>query len=511
MKKTVLGSILALAVSIALLAGATFAWFTDSIANSGNTITAGELKINAYAYDYDAAGAGNYVIEGVNGDNALNFETEGQDLRTNGAAIIQETNWEPGASNAKLLKVENAGTLAAKVKLDFTTSGELTDALWFDFIQVNVNDDPIAGTFTERPMNTLAELAEKTELTIKTGANVQFILVYGMNEDAGNNYQGAEFAVDVAILAKQAAVEEDGFGNPDYDANAEYFVSASSYSDLKKAISEGTNVILTKDVSVISPLEVNDDIVIDLNGNDLKGFSTSRGVVDIGGGNVTIRNGGILANRNVASSSALYAYGDANVLIENCTITTPYSNTYAVVTNGAKSINTVLVIRNSTISGLGESGKGYSGYFPSGNITLENCNVTGHIFISGGNVTIDGGEYTATGFRNQSKIYHESETAEYAKTVGGGYACNMGDSILIFDRRDGYSLESVTVKNVVFNTEIELDKVGKAIAYAIKYVDRNELPGVERAVFTIENNTYNHQIEGEDPVMKIDLNGTSIG
>ena len=509
MKKTVLGSILALAVSVALLAGATFAWFTDSIVNSGNTITAGELKIEATAYDYDENGAGGYEIAGVNGDNALNFETAGQDLRTNGAAIIQETNWEPGASNAKLLKVENAGTLAAKVKLDFTTSGDLTGALWFDFIQVE--EGKITGTFTKRPMNTLAALAEDIELTIEEGVNVQFILVYGMYEDAGNDYQGAEFAVDVAILAKQAAVEEDGFGNPDYDANAEYFVSASSYSDLKKAISEGTNVILTKDVTVISPLEVNDDIVIDLNGNDLKGFTMSHGVVDIGGGNVTIRNGGILANRDLASSSALYAYGDANVLIENCTITTPYSNTYAVVTNGAKSINTVLVIRNSKISGLGESGKGYSGYFPSGNITLENCNVTGHIFISGGNVTIDGGTYTATGFRNQSKIYHESDTAEYAKTVKVGYACNMGDSILIFDRRDGYSLESVTVKNVVFNTQIELDKVGKAIAYAIKYVDRNELPGVERAVFTIENNTYNHQIEGEDPVMKIDLNGTSIG
>ena len=508
MKKTVLGSILALAVSVALLAGATFAWFTDSIVNSGNTITAGTLKINAYAYDYDAnaTGAG-YTIEGVNGGNTIKFSATGRDLRTQ--KVIQEEKWEPGKSSAKLLQVANGGSLAADVKLEFTTSGDLTDALWFDFIQVG--GDKITGTFTKRPMNKLAELAENLEFQLKATEKVEYIFVYGMYEDAGNNYQGKSFTVDVAILAKQAAVEEDGFGNPDYDANAEYFVSASSYSDLKKAISEGTNVILTKDVSVISPLEVNDDIVIDLNGNDLKGFTTSRGVVDIGGGNVTIRNGGILANRNVASSSALYAYGDANVLIENCTITTPYSNTYAVVTNGAKSINTVLVIRNSKISGLGESGKGYSGYFPSGNITLENCNVTGHIFISGGNVTIDGGTYTATGFSNQSYIYHESETAEYAKTVGGGYACNMGDSILIFDRRDGYSLESVTVKNVVFNTEIELDKVGKEIAYAIKYVDRNELPGVERAVFTIENNTYNHQIEGEDPVMKIDLNGTSIG
>ena len=292
MKKTVLGSILALAVSVALLAGATFAWFTDSIVNSGNTITAGELRIEATAYDYDENGAGDYEIAGVNGGNALNFETTGQDLRTNGAAIIQETNWEPGASNAKLLKVENAGTLAAKVKLEFTTSGDLTDALWFDFIQVE--EGKITGTFTKRPMNTLAALAEDIELTIKAYANVQFILVYGMYEDAGNDYQGASFAVDVAIKATQAAVEEDGFGNSDYDANARYLETQAMY------ISGGKVVTVNLDEADFSA-------------------SGYDGVFSVGGGSVVTLegNGTVVANDDRNYAMAVWAYGEDSVVVIN--------------------------------------------------------------------------------------------------------------------------------------------------------------------------------------------------
>ena len=45
-KKSLLASGLALLVCFALLMGATFAWFTDSVSNTGNRIEAGELKID---------------------------------------------------------------------------------------------------------------------------------------------------------------------------------------------------------------------------------------------------------------------------------------------------------------------------------------------------------------------------------------------------------------------------------------------------------------------------------
>lgn len=45
-KKSLKASGLALMLCIAMLIGTTFAWFTDSITNSGNKIEAGNLKID---------------------------------------------------------------------------------------------------------------------------------------------------------------------------------------------------------------------------------------------------------------------------------------------------------------------------------------------------------------------------------------------------------------------------------------------------------------------------------
>ena len=424
MKKTVLGSILALAVSVALLAGATFAWFTDSIVNSGNTITAGELKIEATAYDYDENGAGGYEIAGVNGDNALNFETAGQDLRTNGAAIIQETNWEPGASNAKLLKVENAGTLAAKVKLDFTTSGDLTDALWFDFIQVE--GGKIAGTFTKRPMNTLAELAEDIELTIKAYANVQFILVYGMYEDAGNDYQGKSFEVDVAIKATQAAVEEDGFGNPDYDAEAEYdrtvqYATAENFAAVLQNAEAGAEICLTENVNNLNITLTDPQITIDLGGNTVTGrIALEQNIAE---GTVVLKNGTLKSDGNYSPLYfADYAEGGKlEIVLEEMVITNPQS--------GAYSEGSFLYAVDS---------------FGIYAIKMLDCTVTGSLnFTDAGAVTIEGGEFTAVADGGDTALFYLNngnvtvdnavlncnglflcDPADYQPTLNGGTQVN---------------------------------------------------------------------------------------
>ena len=136
-KRSLLASGLAVLVCIAMLAGTTFAWFTDSVVNKGNKIQSGSLSIDAYAYDLAQEGTGGFTIEGVNGGNSFSFEKEGQNLKEDSSPILNETLWEPGKSSAKLLKVQNNGTLAAKIKLDFTViDGGLQDALWFDFVQV---------------------------------------------------------------------------------------------------------------------------------------------------------------------------------------------------------------------------------------------------------------------------------------------------------------------------------------------------------------------------------------
>ena len=219
LKRTLLVSVLAIALSIALLAGTTLAWFTDEVTNKGNVITTGNLTINAYAFDLTDTGSTGFTVDGVNGGQPFYFETDGQDLNTDPSPIIYENNWEPGMTSAKLLTVSNAGTVAAKIKLHFEVSGDLTPALWFDFVRVEGNN--AAGSFTKRPMSTLATFAQNLTLPlVTTGDSVTFLLIYGMDTTANNTYQGKTFSVDVTILATQYNAESDGFGDSDYDQDA---------------------------------------------------------------------------------------------------------------------------------------------------------------------------------------------------------------------------------------------------------------------------------------------------
>ena len=283
-KKSLLASALALVVCLALLMGATFAWFTDSVSNTGNQIQAGTLGITAMAYDVDMSNTGStgYQISGVNGDKTFYFEAAGQDLGENSAAIINENLWEPGQSNAKLLSVTNSGNLAAKVKLQFTVNDDgLQNALWFDFLQVD-EEGRITGSFTKRPMSELSTLANALEISLAAGGKVQYILVYGMNEEAGNEYQGATFSADVTILATQDTVETDGFGRADYDAEATFpvtdsgsLVTALERGGLVSAVSDFTwDEAVTMAGGTQSVLNLEQDAVITV---------TRGGIVDVNG------------------------------------------------------------------------------------------------------------------------------------------------------------------------------------------------------------------------------------
>ncbi len=137
-KRALLASILSVVVCIAMLAGSTFAWFTDSVTSGKNIIKSGKLDIAASYQDVDmAAGTVSYTVPGFNcvPGGTVKFAAAATDINQNNA-IISEKLWEPGAVGAKLLTVRNSGSLAAKIKLNFAVNdGGLQNALWFDFQQ----------------------------------------------------------------------------------------------------------------------------------------------------------------------------------------------------------------------------------------------------------------------------------------------------------------------------------------------------------------------------------------
>lgn len=94
-KRALLTSALALLMCVAMLIGATFAWFTDTASTGVNKIQAGNLDLEVQ-YRTTANGEWNTL------DNAADlFGSEG-------------TLFEPGHTRVVELKIKNAGNLALK-------------------------------------------------------------------------------------------------------------------------------------------------------------------------------------------------------------------------------------------------------------------------------------------------------------------------------------------------------------------------------------------------------------
>lgn len=431
-KKSLLFSGLALMMSALLLAGTTFAWFTDSVTNTGNVITSGNLSISAVAYDVDTTKE-TYTISGVNNDDAFGFEDVGTNLKgENVAPIISEELWEPGISDAKLLTVTNDGTLAADVQVKFDVKdGGLMNALWFDFINTE------NGQFTKRPMSQLAALGDATTITLKAKQSASFILVYGMNEEADNDYQGKTFSADVTIVAKQATVETDGFGSDQYDANATYdSVTVGNVGEsatengaaLQAAINEvkdgGTVFVPAGTYSMEAISLAGKDVVLQGSEGTVL-IPTSNAAADFGGivvtstsdATLTVRDMTFTGTDNTNGSRGICFSGQMNnnitAVVENCTFEKLTTGIYmggvanATVTGctftncnagigGTEDMSDTMTVSSCAFDSCGET----IGWAGTGRLVITGCPTCGSFMdYTGGaaqEVTVSDGEYTTT-------------------------------------------------------------------------------------------------------------------
>ena len=378
----------ALLVSIVLLIGTTFAWFTDSITNSGNKIQAGKLSIDATAYDVNMTnGDKAFTIPNFNGGNAIKFENEGQNLKAeNCPPIINDELWEPGKSNAKLLEVENGGTLAAKIKLQFDVKSRgLMDALWFDFVQVNT-DGNVTGTFQKRPMSEIETIATGKEFNLGAGDTLRFILVYGMYENANNEYQGKWFKADVTILATQDTVEKDGFGNTEYDAGATYPVSSSAeLNEVLKNASAGDTIILNTGNFRLSQ-NIPEGVTIAGNGMEKTTITVPKTESGVGDRNVglvidepgvTIKDATISPAMGISNDNfaGVIVVKEGGAVLDNVKITSDNSACPVLVTGSTFGEGDTLTIKNSTISCNSRGIYIVDG--TNGKVIIDNCDITG--------------------------------------------------------------------------------------------------------------------------------------
>ena len=209
-KRALLGSIMAMVLCLAMLVGATFAWFTDTASTGVNKIQAGKLDVALEMKD----AAGQWV------------SAEGKTLNWVKAAAGEQVLWEPGCTyELPQLRVVNKGNLALKYKIQIT--GIQGDAKLNEVINWTINDAAI----------------DLTEGHLTAGQQGDAFTIKGhMKETAGNDYQNLTIdGIGITVYATQDTVENDSFGH-DYDKNARY------YSD-EPAVVDGGSATFTGNIA----------------------------------------------------------------------------------------------------------------------------------------------------------------------------------------------------------------------------------------------------------------------
>ena len=191
-KRALLGSVMAMVLCMAMLVGATFAWFTDTASTGVNKIQAGKLDVALEMKD----ASGNWV------------SAEGKMLDFVKAAAGEQVLWEPGCTyTLPELRVVNNGNLALKYKVAITGingSAKLNEAIEW----------------------TIGDVAMGTEQHLAAGESSAFTIKGHMKESAGNEYMNESIdGIAITVVATQDTVESDSF-DKDYDADAEYPVVA---------------------------------------------------------------------------------------------------------------------------------------------------------------------------------------------------------------------------------------------------------------------------------------------
>lgn len=188
MKHALVLSVTAIIMSVAMLIGTTFAWFTDTASTSVNKVQSGELNIALEVKD----GSGNWVAVG---EELLAWKRD---------AGQQSVSWQPGSVHElPELRIVNNGSLAVKYRLAVRGMSGSTDLL-------NV----ISFTYGDN-----TDIAEQKRLA--AGAATESFIVKGtMDANAPIAYQGLSVqGVTLEVIATQDTVEHDSNDNQ-YDKDA---------------------------------------------------------------------------------------------------------------------------------------------------------------------------------------------------------------------------------------------------------------------------------------------------
>ena len=254
-KRALLTSVMALVMCVVMLAGTTFAWFTDTASTGVNKIQAGNLKVDIVDKE------GTTSLDGK----SLSFVKAGPTADTGATTEIL---WEPGCRYlTEGFRIKNAGNLALKWKAQVNKGTTAANEGGFDLLDVI---DFYVVTSTDENAEAVAIENFKGNLEAnKTSEDVYYIKGV-MKTTAGNDYQGLTLdGISITVYATQDTVENDSFG-PDYDKYATYYPVLDA-AGMKDALVNGGNIKVDANVDVGGDvLTVTKKTTIDMNGKTIK-------------------------------------------------------------------------------------------------------------------------------------------------------------------------------------------------------------------------------------------------
>ena len=437
-KRALLGSVMAMVLCLAMLIGATFAWFTDTASTGVNKIQAGNLDV---------------ALEMKDGDNWVSAEGKTLTFKTKDNRAADQILWEPGCTyELPQLRVVNKGNLALKYKIQIT--GIQGDAKLNEVINWTINDAAI----------------DLTEGHLTAGQQGDAFTIKGhMQESAGNDYQNLTIdGIGINVVATQDTVESDSFHNQ-YDANAEYPITVTTGDELQTIVNNATapvNIVLANSITTNNFVIPEDkDVTLDLNGRTVtnaeshtilnKGHLTlkdssadkSGQIISLKGNTAALRNGdnavcvveGGTISRDGANGNTWHVvenfgkmtFNGGKVVLKN-------GNGFAITNGwnyfdpGASTTHAVMEI-NALELDTDSSGIKNCRY---GDLTVNDVTVTstGYWALSNdylGTAVINGGTFTSTSFKAVSN--------GAAMTVNGG----------TFDGTAGFFVQSYATSTVL--------------------------------------------------------------
>ncbi len=349
-KKALFISTCTLLFSVLMMAGSTFAWFTDSVSTGSNRITTGDFEVELLH-----TGGKVTKAEAVK-QTTLLFTDE------NGKAV----SWEPGAAAYENFTVENKGNLALdyRLALDLNnantvagTSKSLKDVLKVKVVKGGVTAKDIeedslkdAKDFkavTDGRISIPGSAGDESQQTLsekESGSTYGVILYWQPDPEKDYEYNLANYpdkdkngdpvdktsdgssqlTIDIGVsLGATQAMDESDSRARSYDKKAVY--PAGDAAELKAAVSEasdGDTIELSGNISLDDMLTIDKDITMKgVGGAVISGAALNIGTPnDVTLKNITFKSPRTSDNRGVSLKASDYS---GKLVLKGCSFQAP--------------------------------------------------------------------------------------------------------------------------------------------------------------------------------------------